>query len=270
MMLQDNSRLTQSGLRGNTAYSHAYIISGGYADDRQSQANQLASAMLCEGTGERPCTACVHCRKAQRHIHPDIIYIDKPPDGKEILVDQIRSLREDAVVMPNEAAKKVYIIRHADDMNTSAQNAILKLLEEPPESAAFILDAANAARLLPTVRSRCVEIAAVNTFSEQVSQTRETTTAFFEAVAGGPLMLIEFSYILEKMEKSEFPTFINDVKASVVSRLKEGQHDNRNGWTPAALMQILDLMNRAQEYYDQNVSMGHIAGMICATLIQPA
>ena len=76
-------------------------------------------------------------------------------EGKPISVDQVRSLRSDAHIRPNEAERKIYLLERADRMNQSAQNAMLKLLEEGPAYAAFLLLAENGGSLLPTIRSRC-------------------------------------------------------------------------------------------------------------------
>jgi DNA polymerase-3 subunit delta' len=114
-------------------------------------------AMICQGPGDKPCLRCAHCEKARRGIHPDIVLYDREDQTRTIYVDQIRALRDDAVIMPNEARRKVYIIRHAGSMNVSAQNALLKVLEEPPGGAAFILTAETPEQLLPTVRSRCAQ-----------------------------------------------------------------------------------------------------------------
>ena len=73
-------------------------------------------------------------------------------------MDQIRAVIADSVVLPNEAERKVYIIDEADAMNVPAQNAALKLLEEPPRGVHLLLCASNAELLLETVRSRCAEI----------------------------------------------------------------------------------------------------------------
>ena len=77
---------------------------------------------------------------------------------KPIAVDQVRSLRSDAYVRPNEGQRKVYVLEGADQMNASAQNAMLKLLEEGPDYAAFLLLAENGSGVLETVRSRCEEL----------------------------------------------------------------------------------------------------------------
>lgn len=134
--------------------SHAYLLTGGSADSRAALARRLAAAYLCEG--ERPpCGACRACRKVSADTHPDVSRTAPAPDKREIAVDQIRSLRADAYIRPNEGRRKVYIIDPADAMNPAAQNALLKVLEEGPSYAAFLLLAERPGLLLDTVRSRC-------------------------------------------------------------------------------------------------------------------
>ena len=137
--------------------SHAYI-----AHDAITGA-ALAMAIICssyDGGGDRPCMKCKHCYKAIRDIHPDIITVKKLDDKREIVVEQIRKLQQDIFILPNEASYKVYIVHDADSMNRSSQNAFLRILEEPPSYVVFLLCAANPAALLPTVRSRCIELKA--------------------------------------------------------------------------------------------------------------
>ena len=74
-------------------------------------------------------------------------------------MDQARTLRTDAYIRPNEGKRKVYVIEPADSMNPTAQNALLKVLEEGPQYAAFLLVAGEPGRLLETIRSRCETIA---------------------------------------------------------------------------------------------------------------
>ena len=145
---------------------HSYIISGD-GDAARSRAREMAAAALCESSGAKPCRACRHCRKvfqgAFPGIHPDVALVERAADksGKlrrEITVDQIRALAVDAAVLPNEADGKVYIFPEADTMNIAAQNAFLKLLEEPPRGVMFLLCAESREKLLETVQSRCGEI----------------------------------------------------------------------------------------------------------------
>ena len=135
--------------------SHAYIIAGPPGAGKHALAVRMASALVCTGKGEKPCGACPGCRKTAGGIHPDITWL-RPAQGKrEITVDQVRALRADAYIRPNEGSHKVYLVDPAQAMNPSAQNAMLKLLEDGPSYAAFLLLTENAGALLPTVRSRC-------------------------------------------------------------------------------------------------------------------
>lgn len=135
--------------------SHAYLISGPAGSGKQTLAGLLSAAMVCAGVGDVPCGVCPGCKKALGGIHPDIIHVDFLEGKREILIEQTRQMRADAFIRPNEAPRKVYIIHHADAMNTRAQNSILKLLEEGPAYAAFLLLAENPGSLLITIRSRC-------------------------------------------------------------------------------------------------------------------
>jgi DNA polymerase III delta prime subunit len=99
---------------------------------------------------------CAACIKAAGGNHPDIVEIEGVGASHLIAVDAVRALREQAYVLPNEAARRVFIIVGAQDMNEAAQNALLKVLEEPPAQAAFVLTCENRSQLLPTVQSRCV------------------------------------------------------------------------------------------------------------------
>ena len=106
--------------------SHAYILSGQRGSGRHTLARLLCAALVCTGAGERPCRNCTPCRKVQQGIHPDVRWVGD--DGKDITVGQVRALRSDAYIRPNEAQRKVYVIENAQTMNASAQNAMLKLL----------------------------------------------------------------------------------------------------------------------------------------------
>ena len=134
---------------------HAFILSGPPGAGKSTLANILARALVCAQEQNKPCGTCPACKKALAGIHPDIITLLPEEPGKPINVDQIRWLRADAHIRPNEAGRKVYILPEAHRMRGEAQNAMLKLLEEGPAYAAFLLLAENAGELLTTVRSRC-------------------------------------------------------------------------------------------------------------------
>jgi DNA polymerase-3 subunit delta' len=103
-----------------------------------------------------PCGACKSCRKIETGNHPDIIRVK--PSGPFIKIDQIRTLCRTLAMKPYEARLRVVIISDAHTMNAPAGNALLKVLEEPPDQTILVLTALHPSDLLPTVASRCQHI----------------------------------------------------------------------------------------------------------------
>ncbi len=154
---------------------HAILIEGEYGTGKHTLTNYLTKAILCESENA-PCFSCKHCHLADNSSHPDITVI-APEDGKKnISVSQIRELRNETVVKPHSALKRVFVIDCADTMNQSAQNALLKVLEEPPKTVMFILIVENKSSLLDTIISRCVALSlTVPEFSVAYDYIKTTT-----------------------------------------------------------------------------------------------
>ncbi len=157
--LLGNDRLKQNltGAFSRNRISHFYLLSGPEGSGKKTLSHLLAAAAVCTGE-EKPCMTCNHCRKVMAGTHPDFITVDDP-EKKHVPVELIRNARADIFIQPNEASRKVYLFPRAQDMRVEAQNALLKILEEPPAYGVFILVTDNAEKLLPTVRSRCTELA---------------------------------------------------------------------------------------------------------------
>ena len=137
--------------------SHCYLIAGPAGSGKRTLARILTAAMECTAGAGRPCGKCLQCRKVLDGVHPDVITVDDPAK-KTVTVDLVRKARTDVYIKPNEGLRKVYLFPRAADMNAAAQNALLKVIEEPPEYAAFLLLTEAAERLLPTIRSRAVTL----------------------------------------------------------------------------------------------------------------
>ncbi|MBQ8237145.1 MAG: DNA polymerase III subunit [Oscillospiraceae bacterium] len=140
---------------GKGRVSHFYLISGPAGAGKRTLARLLAAAILCKGR-DKPCGVCGPCRKTLKNEHPDFITLTDP-EHKNIAVRLVRDMRDDVFIRPNESDYKIYLI--AQDLGLEGQNALLKILEEPPGYGVFILLTDNPEKLLPTVRSRCTELA---------------------------------------------------------------------------------------------------------------
>lgn len=117
-------------------------------------AKLTANALLCTGEN-KPCGGCSACRKAMGNNHPDIYETDgRTKKSDAFTVDSVREIRSNAFIVPNEANAKVYILKNGQNMNEQAQNAILKILEEPPSYVYFIILTTQKSKMLETVLSR--------------------------------------------------------------------------------------------------------------------
>lgn len=137
----------------NNRLLHSIILEGAYGTGKFTFAKEIAKAVCCQ-SDNKPCGVCESCRKTEQEIAVDISYYDIPEGKSEIPVEVIRNIREDTYTLPCENDYKFYIIKNSQAMNGNAQNAFLKILEEPPSYVYFILLCTNASLLLPTVRSR--------------------------------------------------------------------------------------------------------------------
>ena len=167
--LLGNSRLKENltGAIRQGRISHFYLISGPEGAGKKTLARLLAAAMQCREEG-KPCCVCKDCRKALQNTHPDVIWVEDP-DHKSVPVRVVREMRESVFIRPNEGQRKIYVF--PQELGPEGQNALLKILEEPPAYGAFLLLTDNPEKLLPTIRSRCTELALNALPAELLRQT---------------------------------------------------------------------------------------------------
>ena len=137
--------------------SHAYLFTGSRGTGKTSSAKILAKAVNCENPqGGNPCNCCNACRAIDAGSCMDVLEIDAASNNG---VDNVRDLRDDAVYTPSQVKMRVYIIDEVHMLSISAFNALLKIIEEPPEHLLFILATTELHKVPSTILSRCQRFA---------------------------------------------------------------------------------------------------------------
>lgn len=137
---------------------HAYLFSGKKGIGKRLVAIAFSKAINCTQLSEEqdPCNHCLSCQKIEKGLSPDFNMI--LPIDDTIKIDQIREIKKNIYFKPLENREKIVMIDDADKMTIEASNALLKILEEPPEFAVLILISAFPDALLPTILSRCCHL----------------------------------------------------------------------------------------------------------------
>lgn len=133
----------------------AYLFAGPDGVGKRTAGVEFAKALNCERGGPDACDTCQSCRKIDSMNHPDVFAAYPEGASFSIKIGTIREIIYQASLKPYEGRKRIFIINDSEAMTEEAQNAFLKLLEEPPQNHIFILTSSNTAGLLPTVLSRC-------------------------------------------------------------------------------------------------------------------
>ncbi len=148
--------------------AHAYIFEGVEGVGKSLTAEALAAALLCEVNIDEACGTCPACSKMATSNHPDYEII--LPDGASIKNKQIEVFQEFISLKPYTGNRKICVVRYAHTMTLSAQNRILKILEEPPHYAVIIFVTDQMAGMLPTIRSRCQSVSFQRLSKEHISK----------------------------------------------------------------------------------------------------
>ncbi len=271
---QDPLALHIRQLARRQALPHAAILSG--TGDRLAAARFFSAALICRSEETRPCLHCSACRKAAEDIHPDIRVI-RENDRKELSVESVRALRQDVYIRPNEADRKIYIFADSGQLNERDQNVLLKIVEEGPPYAAFLFCADTATELLPTIRSRCVELKLRGEDSQEPS---DEALALCRIFAGGELLpVVQYLTALEnsRPKREQLQVLLEDSwrvsaealllqsgKASLPGPSGDAAGALSRSLSGLRLQKLADCLRHFAAECRYNVGPGHVLGALCA------
>ncbi len=261
-------------LSDNRRLPHAVVFESRDASLAKRAAVELAAAYLCESEGKRPCGVCSSCRKVRGGIHPDV-YIVKTTGGKRATgVGEIREMIADSYIKPNEAPGKVYMI--FDEMTPEAQNALLKILEEPPQNVMFIITTVKSTLLLKTVLSRSALFKIGgddDTISEEAFATAvEIARAIPQNIE---LPLLGATSVLIKNRELTKQTLI--ILGEFCTKALEQKYLGESGYEDYitgmsrmlkrdSIVRLFDVVSQAQEMLSHNCNMNILITWLCANI----
>ncbi len=258
---------------------HAILISGN-DDEKNKIANLLARVILCTGEG-KPCGACESCNKVENNIHPDLIMYQS--EKAIIPVDDIRKIRSDSFILPNDGEKKVYIINDADKMNAASQNAFLKILEEPPSFTTFILVCTNSDSLLTTVLSRVthLKLQSNSDYDEIPDELKDNARGIASAISTRDELEVLKAFLLcEKRKRDEMASIYLYLTAILRDAMTFEAlpndlliNDSISGdisqkFAVNEIIKIMKIIDEARKLTAQNVGVGHIVAMCAAKIAE--
>jgi DNA polymerase-3 subunit delta' len=145
-------------LAGRSQHAHAYLLHGPAGIGKRALAERLMASLLCQKPNAlEACGNCKSCHLLAAGTHPDNFVLEPEEADKPIKVDQVRELVEFVVQTAQLGGRKVVLLEPAEAMNLNAANALLKSLEEPSGNTVLLLISHQPSRLLPTIKSRCVQ-----------------------------------------------------------------------------------------------------------------
>ncbi|MBV4519735.1 DNA polymerase III subunit delta' [Pseudomonas sp. SWRI74] len=232
-------------LAGRTQHAHAYLLHGPAGIGKRALAERLMASLLCQRPSALDaCGECKSCLLLKAGSHPDNYILEPEEADKAIKVDQVRDLVSFVVQTAQLGGRKVVLIEPVESMNINAANALLKSLEEPSGDTVLLLVSHQPSRLLPTIKSRCVQQACPLP-SEAMSQawlakalpdcTDEERAELLTLAAGSPLAAVNLQAQGVREQRAQ-------VVEGVKKLLKQQQSPTQlaEGWNAIPLLLLFD------------------------------
>ncbi len=276
--MEDNLNVSTAKTLENSMQSgrlpHAIALESSQPQLLQDYAKKLSKWAVCTNA-VKPCDMCNQCKKVESNNHPDVYTAQLTGKSEVVNVEGIRSICNDVYIKPNEAKTKVYIIPNADKMQIQAQNAFLKVLEEPPQNVLFILCCTSSQQLLQTIRSRVTvyKLGADSYTDEKSQKAIEKAQQIAKAITakkGYELLCAtafsDRSFAKETLDKL-FVIVSNAVKVRVANiNSTDTEQFLADSLNTQNLINITDIITTAQSRLKRNINMNLFSSWLCAEL----
>jgi len=209
-------------------FPHALIIEGEEGLGKKTLAKELAGALVCSSASERPCGECADCKKALKNVHPDIIEKSNEDGKRSFSIDTVREIIKDAYIKPNEAQFKVYILENCHLMGIPAQNALLKIIEEPPEYAVFIMLTETKSAFLETVLSRSVVVTLEGVEPSKAAQficDNNSDIDYEEALGAAAICNGNIGRALETLSDGKLKRIVEIANSVALATIEENEYE---------------------------------------------
>ncbi len=275
---------TLKAMLASGRFPHAVILEGGSVAERLTLAKKLAAALVCSaGRAQAPCGICSHCKKAAADSHADIPFYTAEDKPRAFKVDYVRDIRNNAYIIPNEADKKVFILENAHTMGVEGQNAILKILEEPPSYVNFILLCSSKSGFLPTILSRATVFTLGEAKAEVDDEIRATAVEAAlnvakAAAATDDYEIVKAAAVFEKdakLLKAALPVIQEIFAAAMREKYNAPDSNEEFGKIPGelalrlsrrALTDLVDACDRLMASVRMNANHNLMLTALCTTL----
>ncbi|MBR5190487.1 MAG: hypothetical protein IKW34_00455 [Clostridia bacterium] len=258
------------------SFPHGVLVECQNENDGVQFARFIANCLVCR-SHNKPCGECEDCHKANKNGHPDIFETDGiiKSKSKVFAVDSVRQIRDDAFVLPNESDSKVYILKNAHNMNDQAQNAILKILEEPPSYVFFIIVTTSRSTMLETVLSRVQTYSLLSDEEKITDKECDAVKSFIKALLNvNELALVEQTAVF--LKNNQFAKRVLNLLLEVFRdalvlksgysrevRFSEEVNVLYNKLTAKALMQLVEVCDELIDSIDRNCNNNLLVVRMC-------
>ena len=243
---------------------HAILLESDNKDVCLEVAVSVAKILMCQSRHNVPCNNCESCKKVACNAHPDVEFINPVNSQKTIGIDAIRNLKKSSYIAPNESNYKIYVFPDSSIITPQAQNAFLKILEEPPKSVIFIMICSSRLQLISTITSRLACFKIYGSKCDIDDNLMSEVEKFNEYLLNkNELELLKMTSRYSK-KREELKKFLRYSKELFIKNYTHGYGPKLSS---EKTVKILDILDKCESSIDKNINMSLLTCHLCSSLI---